>query len=223
MGCRAHGRRRECRDSDVYEDLQPLLAPLVAYGARYCNLTAQDAKDLAQDLFTQIWTTRRSWTVHSSAFRYLLRAMENRALNRHRAEHRRAGREQAVMSTIEAAVVNDAEYAIEQRELSAVVSEILDGMPPREYEVLRMRKWEGRSMREIEETLSLSPNTVRAALSSAMARLHCEWHVRGWDLTLPIRQYEGRQNTRTNGTAGAAGGGSRHPDATSDDSQHPQE
>jgi RNA polymerase sigma factor (sigma-70 family) len=169
--------------------------PLIAFGARYCNLTVHDAKDLVQDLFTQIWTTRRKWTVHSSVFRYLLRAMENRALNRHRAEDRRASREQTVMSTIDAAVANDAEYAIEERELSAAVTEILDRMPPREYAVLRLRKWESRSIREIEETLSLSENTVRAALSSAMARLHCEWRIRGWDhLTLPVRQYEGRRS-----------------------------
>jgi RNA polymerase sigma factor (sigma-70 family) len=84
------------------------------------------------------------------------------------------------MSTIDAAVVNDAEYAIEERERSALVNEILDGMSAREYEVLRMRKWESRSMREIEETLNLSANTVRAAQSSAMAGLHGEWRVRGW-------------------------------------------
>jgi RNA polymerase sigma factor (sigma-70 family) len=199
--------------------------PLVAFSARYCNLTVHDAKDLVQDLFAQVWTTRRRWTVHSSVFRYLLRATENRAFNRHRAEDRRASREQLAMSAIDGAVANDAEYAIEVHELGVAVNEILESMSPRECEVLRMRKWESRSMREIEETLSLSANTVRAALSSAMARLHCEWRIRGWDrLTLPARQYEGRrQNTRTDRAAGDAGASSNHHEASADDCRHPQE
>jgi DNA-binding NarL/FixJ family response regulator len=123
------------------------------------------------------------------------------------------------MSAIDGAVANDAEYAIEERELSVAVNEILESMSPREYEVLRMRKWESRSMREIEEILSLSANTVRAALSSAMARLHREWRVRGWDrLTLPARQYEGRrQNTRADRTAGDSGARSNHHEASTDD------
>jgi hypothetical protein len=72
-------------------------------------------------------------------------------------------------------------------------------MPLREQQVLRMRKWESRSFREIETSLSLSENTVRSALSSAITRLHREWHVRGWDhLTLTVRQYEGRRNVSEN-------------------------
>ncbi|HXB27476.1 MAG TPA: sigma-70 family RNA polymerase sigma factor [Gemmatimonadaceae bacterium] len=155
--------------------------PLVAFGARYCNLTAQDAKDLAQDLFAHIWLIRRTWSVHTSVFRYLLRAMENRALNRYRNEDRRAARDHAIMNTVDLLVDNDGEYAIEERELSAAVVEILKHMPPRQQDVLRMRRLEGLSMREIEAALSLSENTVRRALKSAIVRLHREWRDRGWD------------------------------------------
>jgi RNA polymerase sigma factor (sigma-70 family) len=197
--------------------------PLVAFGARYCNLTVHDAKDIAQDLFAHIWVIRRTWAVHTSVFRYLLRAMENRALNRHRNDDRREARDHAIMNAIDGLVDNDGEYAVEERELSAAVVEILERMPPRQKEVLRMRRLEGRSMREIETALSLSENTVRAALSSAMARLHSEWRIRGWDhLTLPVRQYEGRRQKRTRNGAALASARPSQRDTRSDNRRHLQ-
>ncbi len=171
--------------------------PLVGWGVRHRGLTIDEADDIAQSIFIFIWTHRAEWPVTSGTFRYLLRAMHNRSKNERRDRERRLARQGAATAADEPSILNDAEHAIDEAELTADITAIVGSLPQRERDVLRMRKWEGRSMKAIEHALGLSENTVRATLVRAIARLHAALTERGWgDILLRIRHNRGLRSRR---------------------------
>jgi RNA polymerase sigma-70 factor, ECF subfamily len=171
--------------------------PLVTFGKRTYRLSDDAAADVAQDVFAEIWNRRKDWPVHHGVARYLFRAMANRSANQRRNDARRNARHDDAVGKDEPAIQNAGEAAIDAAELASAIVAILDAMPTRERRILLLRKWEERSMQAIEQIMGLSENTVRRSLVRAVATLHTELALRGWDhILLRLRHH---QTTHRNG------------------------
>lgn len=158
------------------EDADPTFGDLfhAHYGAlvRLAGLLgADDPEDVAQDAFARFYRRRRRLRDDNAAFAYLRSTVCN--LTRNRKRHLRIARLR--LPSIRDRAGPDHEMPAE---LTAIVQEdrrrliaALDGLPPRQREVLVLRYWLDLSEREIAETMGVSVGTVKSHAHRGIAAL----------------------------------------------------
>jgi RNA polymerase sigma-19 factor, ECF subfamily len=128
------------------------------------------ADDVVQDVFLAVWKLRHSWSPNSVRM-YLRRATRNVAL---RDASRPGVARVEGLSETGAELVDSAptpQQHAEAAELAQEEARAADKFPPRVREVYRLSRESGLSTRQIAEQLHLSPKTVEAHLTRALALL----------------------------------------------------
>ena len=137
----------------------------------------QDAYDLLQDLFIEIWEKRetlnfgdrlpgwlqkRLWFKLSTYFR-------NQGFRKQHQDDFKVYLENEQLSTFDPSELKEAEAYYE--DLLSAINKAIEEMPDRMREVFLLNRNEKYSVNEIAERLSLSPKTVRNQLERAIVRL----------------------------------------------------
>jgi RNA polymerase sigma-70 factor, ECF subfamily len=135
----------------------------------------QLAEDVVQDTFVRIYQRIRHFDENRPFQPYLLRSVTNAALNAAEKTTRwvqfgaGVNVQRVAELLIEATSVEDeAEYDRLKREVAAA----LVALPPRQRTVIVQRYYLGMNEKEMAETLSAPPGTVKWLLNSARKRLH---------------------------------------------------
>lgn len=163
-------RRLRYNDTAALDELLALYwEDLVRYAWSIVH-SIDDAEDIAQQAFLQLWRRRthlehRGGGMHS----YLLRIARNLSLNeqRRRKVVVRAG---SRLQDVAPHQPTPAEV-VEEAELQAAVEAALEALPARRREVFMLVRFHGLSYRETAEVMGISPQTVANQLSSALAEL----------------------------------------------------
>jgi RNA polymerase sigma-70 factor (ECF subfamily) len=164
----AHG------DTSAFELLYRSMAPrLCAYVTRYVG-DADRAADLVQQLFLDLWTSRRRWDVRSGLRAYLFSAARNRALNarRHaRVEHDWSERAEASpgLEPVSPREREDALQGLLRREAEGAVQRAVAALPERCRLVMYLRWYEGLSYAEVAEVMGISTKGVENQLARGLA------------------------------------------------------
>ncbi|HHG84000.1 MAG TPA: RNA polymerase sigma-70 factor, partial [Bacteroidetes bacterium] len=126
----------------------------------------EEAEELVQDLFVQLWDKRDQLPEAMSMRSYLFTAARNRCLNviRHR-KVRDKHQEAVKMAPSEFA--SDPAQELEHAELQARIGGAIEKLPRRCREVFRMSRFEGLKYSEIAEKLNISPRTVEKQIGKA--------------------------------------------------------
>lgn len=126
-----------------------------------------EAEELVQDLFAQLWERREQLQVETSAKSYLFSAARNRCLNY--IKHRKV-REQHSESVLASPLESepDATQALEAAELQSRIQATIQGLPPRCREVFVLSRFEGKKYQEIATQLGISPRTVEVQIGKAL-------------------------------------------------------
>lgn len=163
-------RRLRFDDTTALDELMALFwEDLVRYAWRIVD-NVDDAEDIAQRAFLQLWRRRYQLEHRGAGVRsYLLRIARNLSLNerRHRLVIRKAGprlREMVPHQPTPAEIT-------EGTELQAAVLSALEALPPRRREVFALIRFHGLSYREAAEVMGISSQTVANQLSAALAEL----------------------------------------------------
>lgn len=134
----------------------------------------QLAEDVAQETFVRIYQRIRSFDESRPFAPYLLRSVANAALNAAqktaRWVHFGAGADVdhvAELLTEAVSVENQVEYA----RLKADILRALAALPPRQRAAIVQRYFLGMNEKEMAESLSAAPGTVKWLLSTARLRL----------------------------------------------------
>lgn len=138
--------------------------------ARSISLNAADVDDLAADVFAEIvrndFRALRKFNEKSSLATYLS-VIARRVVVRNLISKRRLalgdanGASEQTETTSETRVIDDADE----------IERMLKDLPEREAELIRQYHLEGRSYREISESLQMEENSIGAALSRARKTL----------------------------------------------------
>ena len=165
-------RQREWMQ-DVLERFE---VPLVRYAERITG-DLERARDVVQDALLRLW--RRADEVDPDRLaQWLYTVCRNRALDVLRKERRRSSLspEQAARTPDQA---DDPARAAERRDLARVARELLDNLPDRQQEVIRLRL-EGRlSYNEIADATGLSSSNVGFLLHVGLKRLREQMRAKG--------------------------------------------
>ncbi len=143
--------------------------PLCNY-ARPIIKDPDEAEEVVQNVFYNIWNKRETLEISVSLKAYLYRAVQNDCLNR--IKH---GKVRAVYASDYQSMMNGAAYkgtaALEGKELQAQIDLAIDSLPEQCGIVFRMSRFEFLKYNEIAEKLNISVKTVENHMGKALRLL----------------------------------------------------
>ncbi len=136
------------------------------------------AEDIVQDLFTEIWTKRKTWHPNDTLQGYLLKSIKNRCLRYIQKQRPITGSSIGLAShgeqdeKIATAVDIQSVARIENTLLANDILEALRALPERCGLIFRMHRFEGISQKEIAKELNISVKTVGNQIQRAVNILY---------------------------------------------------
>ncbi len=146
--------------------------PLCSQAVRFVHSRAV-AEDIVSDVFLSFWKNQVHQHITSSYQAYLYAAVRNRAYTYLRQEFQQEPTPslQAELDPTGPIVSLDPEQLLQYTELSQRIEATVRTLPPQCQRVFVMSRFEGKKHREIADELNISPKTIEAHLSRALATL----------------------------------------------------
>ena len=142
---------------------------LLAFAYRFLG-ERRAAEDVVQEVFLTLWKERRRYRDEGKFTVYLYRIARLRCLA---ASKRRRSRQKLKSRALEVQAASSALEGADPAELR-LVFRALEGLFPKERELVVLRHFEELSLEEIGEITGLRPGTIKSRLSRAMAKLRKE-------------------------------------------------
>lgn len=146
-------------------NFKSLYKPLCLLALRYTE-QADDAEDIVQQAFADVWDKNRAGLVISNWKAYMFRAVRNRSLAF-------ATQPVNVQTTDEFPDIEDTSMDEEMRgaERDARLWEAIDRLPPERKKIFLLSKRDGLKYQEIADELNLSVKTVENQIGKALKAL----------------------------------------------------
>lgn len=130
------------------------------------------AKDIVQETFIKLWTTRHKLDPDQSLSGFLHTIARNMALN----HLKRAGYDQKLKEKIweriqEIQLRVETEELLFGRESSKLIQEAVRQLPPRRNQIFNLSREKGLTHQDIANQLDISPNTVKNQIVSALREI----------------------------------------------------
>lgn len=129
-----------------------------------------NAEEIVQDLFYQLWNKKEKLEISTSLKSYLYRSVHNNCLLRLQHESIKHKHENYVRS-------KDTDYSpepidyLKAGELERKINETIEAFPERTKTIFKMNRFEGFKYHEIADKLSISIKTVEANMGKALKAL----------------------------------------------------
>lgn len=127
----------------------------------------EEAKDVVQEVFINLWNNREHLNVNNSLKVYLYGAVRNRALNvlRHKNIDDKCIASLQLLIDAESATTD---YLIREKDIMLLIEKEISLLPPKMREVFELRRKEYLSNREIAEYMHISEQTVATHIKRAL-------------------------------------------------------
>lgn len=141
---------------------------------------ADEAEDLAQEVFLRVYRTRKKYTPKAKFSTWLFTIANNLALNTLRDRQRRpvlplevrdSGSFGPWSSQASAARDDPPNHRLQQQELADLIRGALDGLNERQRVAIVLNKFEDMNYTDIAEVMGLTTKAVKSLLSRARAKL----------------------------------------------------
>jgi len=160
-------------DQTAFELLFRFYYPgLVTFVSRIIS-DRDEAEEIVQDFFVNVWTARKNIRQATSLKSYLFVSVKNRAFNYLKKEQIR----EKTLSQFKELVENDFLFQPDlfvESELQQQIANAMEKLPARTREVFMMSRFKGISNDEIATQLELSKRTVETQISNALKILREE-------------------------------------------------
>jgi RNA polymerase sigma-70 factor (ECF subfamily) len=128
-----------------------------------------DAKDMVQEVMTTLWRRRNDVVVHEDGqiARYLHTAIKYRVIS----YYAYSANEIPNTDLFDALNSNEFANALETKELSELLEQEINRLPPRMQQIFRMSREDDFSIADIARQLNLSEQTIKNQLTEALKRI----------------------------------------------------
>jgi RNA polymerase sigma-70 factor (ECF subfamily) len=151
------------------------------YFAKEYVISDEDAENIAQDVFMELWEKRLVFMNYTNLIAFLFTAVKNRSLNylRHRMiEQKTTDRMQEEYAITIQMHLNSLEAfdqtIFSEQDIEQIVSRAIDSLPDCCRQVFIMNKLEGKKQQQIAAELNISINTVESQMGIAYKKLKAE-------------------------------------------------
>ncbi len=174
-------RVRDADDTIAFSELVERFQHRLVAVMHHLTGSADEAEDLAQEVFLRVYRTRKRYTPKAKFSTWLFTIANNLALNALRDRHRRPilpleVRDSGPLGprpTEALAPTRDDPPAhhLQQQELADVIRQALDGLNERQRVAIVLNKFEDMNYADIAEVMELSTKAVKSLLSRARCKL----------------------------------------------------
>ena len=137
---------------------------------------ANDAEDVLQDCFLQIWEKAHAFDgLRGSVYTWLVAMTRNRAIDRLRSKHFQISRQRQPDFNFDMIAANDSSSPLDQASMAErayYVRKAFTMLPAEQRKVLQMAYFEGYSQSEIAGRLQIPLGTVKTRTRQAIKKLH---------------------------------------------------
>lgn len=154
-------------DSDAFEVLYQKYWRKLYVFARRTTPNTEDAQDLIQDVFAQLWTQKEQIDAAVFSESYLFAIVRNKLLDKIRKQY---VREDYVQKILQSSSESDfsTQQTILTNDLNNHIHRAVDVLPEKCREVFQLSRFEQLSVDQIAQKLQISPQTVKNQLSKAL-------------------------------------------------------
>jgi len=128
------------------------------------------AEDIVSEVFAAFWQNRAFELITTSYRAYLYKSVRNRAYNHLKWELNRTSPIELITAPFVAQAHNPYE-ALQYSELHQQIERIVQEMPPQCRKAYLLKRIEGKTLEEIAAELQITPKSVEALITRAIARL----------------------------------------------------
>ncbi|GAA0530171.1 RNA polymerase sigma factor [Chitinophaga japonensis] len=130
---------------------------------------AEEAEDIVQEFFVELWEKQLYLGIQQSLKYYLYQAVRNRCINR--LQHRKTAQKRLDNYIVVMPRNQLPAYRLENIELRLRLDHAIQGIPPESARVFRMMYLEHKKRKEVAAQLGISENTVKTQLARAVRYL----------------------------------------------------
>jgi len=160
-------------DIGAFDKLFAYYSKRLYYFALSYLKSKEDAEGVVQEVFLRIWRNRKQLKPELSFQSYLFKIAYHRILEHFRQNGTRLSlRHNLIEETIHFS--EDSSRRLNYQMLLDKVEAVIKDLPPRQQEILIMRKKEAIPVKEIASQLGLSPKTVENHLTAALKKVKDE-------------------------------------------------
>lgn len=170
-------QREDIRFEDIYLSY---FSKMKHFAQEYVVLE-EDAENIVQDVFTELWEKREILSMPVNLVAYLFTTVKNRCLNhlRHKMIVQETANQLQEEYTITLRMNLDSLKVFDQnifneQDIEKVITQALNTLSPKCKEIFIMSKIEGKKQKQIAEELNISINTVETQIGIAYKKLRVE-------------------------------------------------
>lgn len=157
-------------DLSGFECIYKTYAPSLVQFAAARLLSLEEARDIIQEIFTNLWVQRHTIDIKTSLKAYLFASVRYRVIDQIRKNINR--REYAAMVTqLADNMVADVESAAHVKSIQRQLETVVDTLPARTKQIYRLSRQHHLAVKEIAAELGISEQSVKNQLSTAMNHL----------------------------------------------------
>lgn len=141
------------------------------------------AQEVVQETFIALWENVNRLQEDSNLWNYLYVVARRNCLNKLRAisySMKYVHEARQILEVASTSVSN----RVEKNELQTIINSYIEQLPPKQREVFKMSREDGKSHLEIAQELNLSPNTVRNHIVEVLRKLKGKLRTYGYYLTI---------------------------------------
>ena len=172
-----HEQREETRFEDIYLSYFSKMK----YFAKEYVISEEDAENIVQDVFVELWENKEMLNMHMNLIAYLFTTIKNKCLNhlRHKLVVQETASKLQEEYTISLRMNLDSLEAFDNnlfsdQDIEKIISRALDTLSEKCRTIFIMSKIEGKKQKEIAQELNISINTIETQMGIAYKKLRIE-------------------------------------------------
>lgn len=163
-------------DHQAYEQLYRRYSRLLFSYAMKKLRDEEQAKDIIQEFFTELWYKRETTVFSANISGYFFLAINNRIINHFLRENVKLKFVNYVAGNLSGIVANT-DHLIRENQLMALIEKEIQALPAKMRIVFEMSRKDHLTYKEIADKLSISERTVENQVSNALYRLRTKLGV----------------------------------------------
>ena len=171
----------EQREETRFEDIYLSYFSKMKYFAKEYVISEEDAENIVQDVFVELWENKEMLNMHMNLIAYLFTTIKNKCLNhlRHKLVVQETASKLQEEYTISLRMNLDSLEAFDNnlfsdQDIEKIISRAVDTLSEKCRTIFIMSKIEGKKQKEIAQELNISINTIETQMGIAYKKLRIE-------------------------------------------------
>ena len=171
----------EQREETRFEDIYLSYFSKMKYFAKEYVISEEDAENIVQDVFVELWENKEMLNMHMNLIAYLFTTIKNKCLNhlRHKLVVQEPASKLQEEYTISLRMNLDSLEAFDNnlfsdQDIEKIISRALDTLSEKCRTIFIMSNIEGKKQKEIAQELNISINTIETQMGIAYKKLRIE-------------------------------------------------